>query len=95
MERGGIEQRQRHIPLADIRRASRRANALAASAGRLASEAYRAALAEVFDYWMAKSVGQQQLVCSAVLLKEPVSPRAISFVDDPCRSAWHEKPRGV
>ncbi|QQX89372.1 hypothetical protein JJQ59_38245 (plasmid) [Cupriavidus necator] len=49
----------------EIRRASRRANALAACAGRLGSEAYRAALAEVFDDWMINSIGQQQLVCFA------------------------------
>lgn len=49
----------------EIRRASRRANALAACAGRLGSVAYRAALAEVFDDWMTHSIGQKQLVCFA------------------------------
>lgn len=49
----------------EIRRASRRANALAACAGRLGSDAYRAALVEVFDDWMTNSVGQRQLVCFA------------------------------
>lgn len=46
----------------EIRRVSRRANTLAAGAGPHGSDAYRQALAEIFNEWIAESSGQRQLV---------------------------------
>lgn len=50
---------------AEIRGTRRLANRTAAATGRWGSDAYRAALVEVFDDWIATSSGQRQLVCFA------------------------------
>jgi len=71
---GGSEQARLTSLRHEIRRASRLANALAAGAGRLGTEAYRAALADVFDDWIANSVGQHQLVCFASAAELGVLP---------------------
>lgn len=46
----------------EIRRVSRRANTLVAAAGPLGGDAYRQALAEIFNEWIADSSGRRQLV---------------------------------